>query len=219
MTVSGRATREQRRAYAAALAEHGARVVEIEAGGLEIEFEDLNGLLLCGGGDVDPTRFGEPRHPKTENVDPARDEFELGRTRAAVKAGVPVFGICRGAQVLGVALGGKLTQDISDLVRKAYKHSDAQHQVTVAPDSLLAQVLGCERLEVNSFHHQANSALGRGVRAAAWSDDSVIEAIEMTGHGFVLGVQWHPERMGDARQKKLFAAFVEAAAGRASGKR
>ena len=215
VTFSSRATPELRLAYAGALEAHGAKVVEIEAGAGEPPITDLDGLLLSGGGDIDPVLFGEARHPKTGNVDAARDELELRLTREAAAAGLPVLGICRGVQVLGVAFGGNLVQDIPDLVPNARQHSESTHQVRVLADGLLGRILGSERLEVNSFHHQANAITGGELRAGAWADDNVIEAIEAPGPGFVLGVQWHPERMvADPVQGKLFAAFVAAAAGR-----
>jgi putative glutamine amidotransferase len=214
VTFSSRATPEQRRAYVGALEAQGARVVEVETGVGEPRIEGLDGLLLSGGGDIDPVLFGRARHPKTGNVDAARDEFELCLTREAMASGLPVLGICRGAQVLGVAFGGNLTQDIPDLVPNARQHSDNSHEVRVVVDSLLGRILGSERLEVNSFHHQANGIPGGELRAVAWSDDNVIEAIEAPEPGFVLGVQWHPERMADPIQARLFAAFAAAAAGR-----
>ncbi len=215
VTFSSRATPELRRAYTGALEAHGAKVVEIEAGAGEPPITNLDGLLLSGGGDIDPALFGQARHPKTDGVDAARDELELRLAREAVAAGLPVFGICRGAQVFGVAFGGNLTQDIPDLVPNARQHADSTHEVRVLAGSLLGRLLGSERLEVNSFHHQANGITGGGLRAVAWADDNVIEAIEAPEPGFVLGVQWHPERMvADPVQGKLFAAFVAAAAGR-----
>ena len=211
LTLSSRATEEQARPYRAALEVHGARVVELRPSDGAVEAA-LHGLLLSGGGDIEPTRLGQERHPNTGNIDVARDEMELRLTREALASGVPVLGICRGVQVLGVALGGTLIQDVPDRVANAVGHSDARHMMMIACGSRLSGILGCGRLEVNSYPHQANDALGEGVRAAARSDDNMIEAIELDGRRFVVGVQWHPERMDDdATQTKLFAAFVAAA--------
>jgi gamma-glutamyl-gamma-aminobutyrate hydrolase PuuD len=212
MTVSSIATEEQTRPYRAALEAAGARVVELRAGGEAVPADAPDGLLLSGGGDVEPGRFGQEKHAKTAGIDPERDELELRMARAALADGAPILGICRGAQVLGVALGGTLTQDVPDLMPHALPHADATHVVRIACDSRVGAILGCERLEVNSYHHQANDALGDAARGVAWSDDNVIEAIEALDRPFVIGVQWHPERMSDDRQSRLFAAFVSAAA-------
>jgi gamma-glutamyl-gamma-aminobutyrate hydrolase PuuD len=214
MTVSSRATEEQTRPYRVSLESLGARVVELRVGGEDVPVDALDGMLLSGGGDVEPGRFGQEKHAKTAGIDLERDELELRMVREALADGVPMLGICRGAQVLGVALGGTLAQDVPELSPNALSHADAQHAVTVACGSRVGEILGCERLEVNSCHHQANDSLGDGVRAVAWSDDNVIEAIEVADRPFVVGVQWHPERMSDDRQSKLFAAFVSAAAER-----
>lgn len=191
---------------------HGAHVVELSAEAPETESQDLAGLLLSGGGDIDPARYRQVRHPKTGEPDAPRDELELRLARRAVRVGMPVLGICRGAQVLGAALGGSLMQDIPCQRPGAANHAQgACHWVQLEPASALARALGCERLEVNSFHHQANDALGETVRAVARSDDGVIEAIEIQGHSFATGVQWHPERMlREPPQVRLFEAFMAA---------
>jgi putative glutamine amidotransferase len=197
--------------YCWALARHGARVLALSAQPPGPPLEELDGLLLSGGGDVDPVHYGRPRHPRCGEPEAARDEFELRLTRQAVAAGIPVLGICRGAQVLGVALGGTLIQDIPCQRPGALEHNNARHWVRVAEGSRLREILACDRLEVNSFHHQANDCLGEGLQPSAWSEDSVIEAIERDGEGFAMGVQWHPERMsGDPCQERLFAAFLGA---------
>ena len=217
--MSSRATEEQTRPYRVAVEAHGARVIELHPGGDDAAAEALDGLLLGGGGDVEPRRFGQGRHAKTDRIEADRDDLELRLTGEALAGRVPILGICRGAQVLGVALGGTLTQDVSDLVPNALSHGDARHIVTVACESRIGEILGCGRLEVNSHHHQANEALGSGVRAVARSDDNVIEAVEVEGSPFAIGVQWHPERMDDGNQSKLFAAFVAAAAERSRARR
>ena len=213
VTFSRRATDEQRAEYRRALETRGGKVVELLPGDPEAATEGLDGVLLGGGGDVDPACYGQSRHPESKDIDEGRDELELRLTREALAAGMPVLGICRGAQVLGVALGGSLIQDIPTLVSNPREHSGQPHQVEIASGSRLAGILGCSRAEVNSFHHQANGRLGAWARAVAWSQDSVIEAIEGVESEFVIGVQWHPERMPcEPRQGRLFAAFVAAAA-------
>jgi len=222
LTVSSRATAEQRAEYRLPLERLGAVVVELMPGGEQAGIEGLDGLLLAGGGDVGPGRYGQAPHPMSRDIDPARDDLELRLVAQALKAGVPVLGICRGAQVLGVALGGSLVQDIPALVGSKQDHAGGRHEIKLADHSGLREMLGCARIEVNSFHHQANNALGSRTRATAWADDGVVEAIEAEGDGFVIGVQWHPERMlDDERQPRLFAAFVGASAERArrSGER
>ena len=214
--------------YRAAIEAHGARVIELPPDDLLIAPDGLDGIVLTGGGDVHPRHYGQRPHPKLGQVDEARDRFELRLSQAALTRGIPLLGVCRGAQVLGVALGGDLTQDIDSQVEDAEKHPAgdrgmaSHHWVEIAPDSRLSTVMGARRVRVNSSHHQANARLGPGVRKAAWSQDGVIEAIEWGGENFVLGVQWHPERMWRRapRQRRLFDAFVAAASrrGRDSGK-
>lgn len=198
---------------------HGARPIELPPDSPPAAIDALNGVLFTGGGDIDPSRYGQAAHPKLGEVDYARDEFELRLVRVAVGRGLPLLGICRGAQVLGVALGGSLVQDIDTDVEDAKKHlagprgKASHHWIEIAPGSRLSQIMGARRARVNSSHHQANGRLGSGVRTVAWSGDGVIEGIELEGESFVLGVQWHPERMWRKapRQSRLFAAFTAAA--------
>ncbi len=181
----------------------------------------LDGLVLAGGGDVHPAFScydSPPNTAKLREVDRPRDEFEIELCRAAVRRGLPVLGICRGAQVLGVALGGSLIWDIEEQVEGGGHHekrgprSEARHWIDIAVDTQLAAILGQGRIEVNSAHHQANGTLGEGLRVAARSLDGVIEAIELARAGFVIGVQWHPERLPNAvHSRRLFRAFVTAA--------
>ena len=186
----------------------------------------IGGLLLTGGGDVDPARYGATPHEKLEEVDPARDEFEIALIAAARSRDLPIFAICRGVQVLNVAAGGTLVQDIPSEVTGALNHSlvvpphppyELAHEVWVEKDSLLARLLG-ERLvgsdtcDVNSRHHQAVKTVAPGYRVSATAPDGVIEAIEDPAAGFCLGVQWHPEnfwRTGEFRA--LYEGFLEAA--------
>jgi len=184
-------------------------------------WQRLDGVILTGGGDIEPARFGEPRHPSVDDVSPARDELELGLTRRAVTDDVPLFAICRGIQVLNVALGGSLVQDLPSEWPNALVHSqkaprhEPTHPVKVMGEGTrLGRVLGSLELEVNSMHHQAIKRLGDGPREVAWAPDGVIEGVEMAGDDrFVLGVQWHPEELvgHDQAARNLFAAIVDAA--------
>jgi putative glutamine amidotransferase len=184
----------------------------------------IDGLLLTGGGDIDPIRFGEARHAKTELVSAERDQLELERlTRQAIETGVPLLAICRGIQVVNVALNGTLHQHVPDTFGEDVAHSQsgarsyASHEVTIEPGSLLADLTRAERLRVNSFHHQAIKDLGEGLKPVAWAEDKVIEAVELPGAcGFVLAVQWHPEELveEDAAALRLFQALVDAASRR-----
>lgn len=162
--------------------------------------ERVDGLLLSGGVDLDPALYGQPRHARLGRVDRARDEFELALTRRALKLDLPILAICRGQQVLNVATGGTLIQDIPSEVRGAMKHEAGgartrrSHDVEVAAGSKLAAILGRGPLRVNSFHHQAIEQLGSGLEVTARSPgDGVIEAVEMRDRAFVVAVQWHPE--------------------------
>ncbi|PYN13780.1 MAG: hypothetical protein DME06_06110 [Candidatus Rokuibacteriota bacterium] len=165
-------------------------------------FARLDGVLLTGGGDVDPARFNEPAHPTTSEVSPARDDLELALVAWALERRLAVLAICRGVQLLNVARGGSLYQDVGSEPGTAVAHSQRAprhqptHAVKVDPSSRLAHVLGVHELRVNSFHHQAIKALGRGLRAVAHGEDGLIEGAELEDPSrFVLGVQWHPEEM------------------------
>ena len=184
-------------------------------------WERLDGLVLTGGGDIDPDRFGEPRHPKTDDIAPARDELELDLTRRALDEDVPLFAICRGIQILNVALGGTLLQDLPSERPSASAHSqreprhEATHAVKVMGEGTrLGRVLGSLEVQVNSMHHQAIDQLGFGLREVAWAPDGIIEGVELPGDDrFVLGVQWHPEELvgHDQGARNLFSAIVDAA--------
>jgi putative glutamine amidotransferase len=183
----------------------------------------LNGVVLTGGGDVDPVLYGEDRHATVEDAEPGRDEFEIDLARRAMAADLPVLAICRGAQVLNVAAGGTLIQDIPSSVASDLAHSISQprnaiaHSVTITPGSRLQEALGATpdgspSCSVNSRHHQAVERLGNGLAATATASDGVVEAIERPDARFCLGVQWHPEnfwRTGEFRT--LFESFVAAA--------
>jgi putative glutamine amidotransferase len=180
------------------------------------------GLLLTGGGDVDPSLYGEPPHETFHPSEDGRDQFEIALVRAAMDARLPIFAICRGMQVLNVALGGTLVQDIPSMVNGAVNHAVAEprfaiaHEVWVVKGSrlatLMAEKLDGDTCQVNSRHHQAVRQIAAGWEATATAPDGVIEAMELSGDVFRLGVQWHPEnfwRTGEFRP--LFEAFVDAA--------
>ncbi|WP_028649433.1 gamma-glutamyl-gamma-aminobutyrate hydrolase family protein [Nocardiopsis sp. CNT312] len=181
-----------------------------EAGGLPVllppvagvakAVERLDGLLLAGGGDIDPGRYGAPTDPRTAGVRGARDTAEIELLEAALDRGLPVLGVCRGMQLLNVVRGGTLNQHLPDLVGHHGHREEpgvfGTHPVTVAEFSRTADLLGGTALEVATYHHQSLAAPGEGVRATAWADDGTVEAIEYTDRFNVLGVQWHPE-MGE----------------------
>jgi putative glutamine amidotransferase len=174
----------------------------------------LDGLILTGGGDIHPGRYGEPAHPRTTRVSEPRDAAELELLDAALGAGLPVLGVCRGMQLLNVARGGTLCQHLPEEAGHAPQPGTfGSHQVRVGPGTRLAGILGADgaSLDVPTAHHQAVEALGDGLVAAAWAQDGVVEAVELgtDGEPFVLGVQWHPEAGTDQR---LIAALVAAAA-------
>lgn len=179
----------------------------------------IDGLLLAGGVDLDPHRFGEDPIPQLGEVDPERDAIELELTSAALAADLPVLGICRGIQVLNVAAGGTLYQDIVAEVPHSLLHHQkaprpfACHEVRLEPESALARIYQTEIVRVNSFHHQAVRVVAPALRVAAKAKDAVIEGIESREHAFCVGVQWHPECMVERYpvHRRLFAAFVEAA--------
>jgi putative glutamine amidotransferase len=177
----------------------------------------LDGVCLSGGPDVDPGAYGEREHDELGPTEPDLDRAELAVARSADARGIPILAICRGAQVMNIARGGTLHQHVPDL-SDAVVHRDvedvtnARHEIRIEPGTLLANVLETERAEVNSFHHQAIAKLGDGLRAVAWSEDGLIEAVEDPARSFLLGVQWHAEGLTDRPEgAALFRSFVEAA--------
>lgn len=213
-------------AYLAALQRAGGVPIllppQLEARARRRLFERLDGVLLTGGGDVNPRLFGEPRHPTVSGVSEARDALEIALVRHALRRRLPLLAICRGVQVLSVALGGTLYQDVAGDPGTAADHSqqaprhEPTHKVRIVRGSRLARVLGAEELEVNSFHHQAIKALGRGLRAAAFAEEGrLVEGAELPDASrFVLGVQWHPEELerDHPSARRLFRALVAACA-------
>jgi putative glutamine amidotransferase len=201
------------------------RIVE-SAAVVEQALAGAGGLMLTGGDDVAPARYGESQHPAVVEVEPERDEFEIALVQEARRRDLPIFAICRGVQVLNVAFGGSLVQDIPSQVAGALQHKLAvpphqsyalAHEVWFEKDSLLGSLLkdrlsDADSCEVNSRHHQAVKQVADGFRVTATAPDGIIEAIEDPSARFCLGVQWHPEnfwRTGEFRA--LFEGFVQAA--------
>lgn len=191
-----------------------------DAPALAAEYLDrVQALVLSGGADVDPALYGEARHATVKRVFPERDAFELALCREALRRDLPTLAICRGHQLLNVATGGTLFQDIASQVEAAVVHDPDQerwercHDVVLLPGTRLRDILGQERVAVNSFHHQAVKELGQGlVLSARGCDDGVIEGMEMPDRKFMIGVQWHPESFWDRPQgfQPLFQALVNA---------
>ena len=186
-------------------------------------YEGMDGLLIPGGVDLDPTAFGETPHERLGRTDPARDRVELQLVRWAIDDQKPVLGLCRGLQVINVALGGTLYQDLEAQYPNALKHDYLPnygferdylaHQVTLTPGSRLHHALDAGSIFVNSMHHQGIKVLGRSLSPAATAPDGLIEAVEACDDSFLVGVQWHPEvfESTDPNTEHLFNDFITAA--------
>jgi putative glutamine amidotransferase len=182
--------------------------------------ETIDGLLLTGGGDIDPALFGEEPLQGLGEISPGRDCLEILLVQHMLQLNKPVLAICRGIQVLNVAAGGDMYQDIySQISNPILQHKQKaarthlSHSVTVMERSILACIAGQTHFKVNSFHHQAIRKVSKPFKVTAWSSDGIIEAMESEEHKFVLGVQWHPENLavhGDIISKRLFEQFIEA---------
>jgi putative glutamine amidotransferase len=217
--------------YVASVEQAGgrARVLDVSESPRKLVSE-LDGVLLTGGGDVDPVFYGEDRHETVEDAEPGRDEFELDLARRAVEADLPLLAICRGAQVLNVAAGGTLVQDIPSAVASELRHSIQEpkhavaHDVTVTPGSQLERALGSgvdasHTCRVNSRHHQSIARLGGGLTASATAPDGIVEAVERADAAFCVGVQWHPENFWRTGEfSPLFDTFIAAARERATSR-
>jgi len=198
-----RTPESKREAYRRALAESGIRPVENAA-----SLAGLDGLLLAGGSDVNPALYGAPPGPATSPPDELRDRLEIALLGEALERDLPVLAICRGLQLLNVALGGTLLQHIEGHKRPAEQEA---HAIAIAPQSRVAAILGSDRHTVNSRHHQCVDRLADGLEATARATpDNIIEALELPGKRFVLAVQWHPEERTDGLDGRLFAAFRDA---------
>lgn len=180
--------------------------------------ERLDGLLLSGGNDINPLYFGEQPLPGLGKVNPLRDELEIRLIREMIALDKPILGICRGCQILNVATGGTMYQDIHTQVPNVLQHSQkapryhASHTVEIDTESKLYAITQTQSLQINSFHHQANRTVASGFRITALAPDGVMEAFESVAHRFVVGVQWHPENMiqVDEASHRLFQSFMQA---------
>lgn len=182
----------------------------------------LDGILFTGGGDIDPELFSGALHPRVDGVDEERDSLELPLLRYAVEQRIPFLGICRGCQVVNVALGGTLHTHLPDQIETDIRHdcypdiprNHIAHPVRVEADSQIAKIFGATELQVNSLHHQGLEKLALALKPVAYAPDGLIEAVELPGHPFAYAVQWHPECLTDQQPtRNLFRAFVEASKG------
>jgi putative glutamine amidotransferase len=208
--------------YAEAIARHGGRPLLIDGASSvadrEAAFADMDGLLLTGGADIDPARYGRPNEA-SHDIEPERDALEAAAWAAADARQVPVFGVCRGFQAINVFAGGTLIQDVSDHAGPPWSTGPAKmHPIRIDAGSLLATALGDDPAEVNTYHHQGigRDDLAPGLVATAWAagpDGDLVEALELPGERFVVGVQCHPERteFSPAGLERLWASFVRAA--------
>jgi putative glutamine amidotransferase len=184
----------------------------------------LDALVLTGGGDIDPALYGSAKHEKTSDVDRARDDLEIDLVRRAKEIGIPTLCVCRGLQVLNVALAGTLIQHLPDEVGDDVPHvgskgKDGLHTVEVDKSSHLSRILGTTNTTPASSHHQAIDRVAKGLRVVARSpSDGVVEAVEAEDHPWLIGVQWHPERSSEPCQQRLFDDLVRAASASRSKK-
>ena len=190
----------------------GAYVNAVRAAGLEPVpispaqtrgLEDIGGLVLTGGGDVDPSLYGAQPNPQTKHVFRERDELERDLIEEAQRKGLPILGICRGLQMLNVVRGGTLRQHIE-------RHKEVEHLVRTEPESKIAACVGTEDYPVNSRHHQCIDRVGSELKVTARAEDGVIEAVEDPNRAFVVAVQWHPEDRPTTRDSRIFDAFAKA---------
>ena len=175
------------------------------------------GLVLPGGGDVDPALYGQEPHPRTHAVSRRRDRFEITLLKEALLRDIPVLAICRGMQLMNVVLGGTLQQHLPDEPNRLEHdrdrpRADHAHGVSIDRASLVAEVFGTTNMPVNSHHHQGLDHIAEPLREVAWAEDGVLEAVESQRHAWVVGVQWHPEVMAPVEQRQLevFRSFVDA---------
>ncbi|MFS0787354.1 gamma-glutamyl-gamma-aminobutyrate hydrolase family protein [Shouchella sp. 1P09AA] len=179
--------------------------------------KNLDGLLMTGGGDINPMLFNEEPHPQLGSITPERDLFEMALAKAALAEEKPVLAICRGMQILNLAAGGDMYQDLpSQFQGELIQHHQrapreyGSHQIQMNDSSTLTSIVGTQTMVVNSFHHQAVRHVPSPFAVVGWTNDGVVEAIEHETHPFQVGVQWHPENMKDDYSKKLFQGFLHA---------
>jgi putative glutamine amidotransferase len=210
-------------AYVSAIQKAGGNPVIIPVGVDESTLNSLlshvDGILFTGGGDIDPALFNGTPHARVYGISSERDTLEISLIREALSAGKPLLAICRGIQVLNIALGGTLYTHIQDQRDQSLKHDwfpdfprdKLAHSVRLTPGSKLHQIFGSEEIRVNSLHHQGIAELGQGLRATGLAPDDLVEGVEVEGATFAIGVQWHPECLpDDSGSQALFRAFVEA---------
>lgn len=212
--------------YVAAVRRGGAEVVLVPpgVGDPPALLGRLDGLVLSGGGDVDPARFGDGPHETVYSLHPERDRDEIAMARRVLETDLPTLAICRGSQILNVALGGTLHVHLPDVVGDAVVHRDEPailrgrsgplpHEVAVEAGALVAEIMEAEHVTPMSWHHQAVDRLGDGLRAVAWAPDGTIEATQHDSHPWLASVQWHPELTADRdpTQQRLFDALVRVA--------
>lgn len=173
----------------------------------------LNGLVLSGGKDIDPSRYGQEVHPGMRPTVAEKEEFDFKLVEGALKMDMPILGICYGEQLINVSLGGSLVQDIASQLGASINHrdpSEGRHKVLIEKGTRLHRLLNVDVIDTNSAHHQAVDRLGDGLRVCARAEDGVIEAMESIRHTFVLAVQWHPERMlNEPIERRLFSEFMK----------
>lgn len=211
--------------YSQAIIDAGGIPVMLPSNNTEIQslLARLDAVVVTGGGDIDPQAYGQEQHTKTDEIDHERDAFEMKIVHSAIEIDMPLLGICRGLQILNVALGGTLHQDIADLVDGAQQHRQQDEKIGYAEvfqsitlcegDNPLREILPEARLDVNTFHHQCIGTLAPGLRVMARTADELIEAVYNPDMTFGMAVQWHPELLAlhHAEHAAIFGAFVEAA--------
>jgi putative glutamine amidotransferase len=199
-------------------------LLDDEPDALRETYDACDGILIPGGVDVDPAYFNEDPHPRLGRIDPARDRVEMQLTRWAVEERKPLFGLCRGLQVMNVTLGGSLYQDLEEQYPDPIKHDyfpnygydrdHLAHEVTLTKGTRLRRLMELDTIPVNSMHHQGIKSLAPALAACAVAPDGLVEAAEVPGDQFIMGVQWHPEvfEMTDPHTRHLFREFISASA-------
>lgn len=181
---------------------------------LDFFIDMCDAFVFAGGPDIEPVRYGEKKSEKCFDTVPERDDFEFFVFPRVLASGKPLLGICRGSQLMNTALGGTLYQDIPTQVASEVAHReggrDTRHEMNIIKGTPLYDIIGRERININSYHHQAVKELGRGIIAMADADDHIIEAICIEGHRFAIGLQWHPERMKNEHGDAIFSALIQA---------
>lgn len=189
----------------------------VDDGEVVARFAELcDGFFFTGGADIDPKRYGEEARENIGNIRPYRDQFEFHIFQKVIKTAKPILAVCRGAQLVNVALGGTLYQDIPSEVHTPISHKQSEpknapsHEVQILADTPLHALVGAERMQANSFHHQAIKALGKGLEIMAVAQDGIIEAVYALGERYIRAYQWHPERLFeiDTQNRLIFEDFI-----------